>query len=264
LDSLDLSNYSSRFGSAEIQEWKAYGIGLVIIQLIAGVRRNGDSCQDQIDICLENGLAVDCYLFPGNDGLGMSTNQRLALVPSDARNSIRQLWVDVEPATTNPNRHAIDAAIVDCDIWAPWQKTGTYSARWVADKMGWLPWPWPRQKQWLVNVLNSGAPNLGGEFSGTLNHVMTQYRMDVTLAGVSGMDMSLLTPSESEAVTQWLGGNMEPIPQDYKDKFGEDVTWQGVVDNLEGIIHSLQDQLGDPDAAVLKAKLDQIRGILDS
>jgi hypothetical protein len=49
----------------------------------------------------------------------------------------------------------------------------------------------------------------------------------------------------------WMAAVPEsPMPQDYKDKFGADVTWQGVADNLEGIIHSLQD------------RLEQIRAIL--
>jgi hypothetical protein len=43
----------------------------------------------------------------------------------------------------------------------------------------------------------------------------------------------------------------ELIPQDYKDKFGQDVTWQGVADNLEGIIHSLQ------------AKIEQVKAVVD-
>lgn len=208
MDALDLSNFTSRFTVADILKWRDDGVGLAIIQLISGVHLAGDSCQTQILTCLAGGLAVDCYLFPGNDGLSFTTSQRLALVPPAARVKVRQLWVDVEPAPANPNKAAIDSAHAVCDSWAPWQTTGDYSALWVAQRMGWLPWPWPNRKQWLVNVLNSGAPNLGGTFSGTNNHVMTQYRMDVTLAGVSGMDRSLLSDSEALAVTKWLGGPM--------------------------------------------------------
>jgi hypothetical protein len=206
VDSLDLSNFTSHFTTAHVAQWKAEGIGLVVVQLIAGVRLSGDDCATQIRTCLDGGVAVDCYLFPGNDGLGMTTNQRLALVPQPARVRIRQLWVDIEPASTNPNQPAVNKAHADCDAWAPWQTTGDYSALWVASKMGWLPWPWPARKQWLVNATN--VPNLGGGFSATNNHVMTQYAMDVTVAGVSGMDRSRLSASEELAVTQWLGGPM--------------------------------------------------------
>ena len=206
MDALDLSNFTSHFGVAEVQQWRALGIGLAIIQLIGGVRVTGDDCATQIETCLQGGLAVDCYLFPGNDGLRLTTLERLALVPADARTKIRQLWIDIEPATTLPNQPAINAAYAACDAWAHWQKTGSYSALWVASKMGWLPWPWPNRKQWLVNATN--VPNLGGDFSGTNNHVLTQYHEDVTLAGVSGMDRSLLSAAEAEAVTRWLGGPM--------------------------------------------------------
>jgi hypothetical protein len=208
VDSLDLSNFTSRISRASVNEWKDQGIGLAIIQLVSGVHLAGDNCQTQILTCLEGGLSVDCYLFPGNDGLPLTTAQRLALVPAEARVAIRQLWVDVEPAYTNPSRPAIDKTLAVCDSWAPWQSSGNYSALWVASKMGWLPWPWPTRKQWLVYVRNDGAPNFGGAFSGTNNHVMTQYHEDVVLAGVSGMDRSLLSDSESLAVTKWLGGPM--------------------------------------------------------
>jgi hypothetical protein len=73
-------------------------------------------------------------------------------------------------------------------------------------KYGWLPWPWPTRKQWLVNATNQ--PNLYGGFAGTNNHVITQYAEDVILDGVSGMDRSLLASSEEQAVIQWLGGPM--------------------------------------------------------
>lgn len=208
MDALDLSNFTSRFSVAQVAQWRNEGIGVAIVQLITGVHLAGDNCGTQILTCLEGGLAVDCYLFPGNDGLPLSTTQRLALVPAEARVKIRQLWIDIEPAPGLPNRAAINASMATCDTWAPWQNTGSYSALWVASKMGWLPWPWPNRKQWLVNVLTSGAPNLGGTFPGTNNHVMTQYKMDVTVAGVSGMDRSLLSEGEADAVTKWLGGPM--------------------------------------------------------
>jgi hypothetical protein len=208
LDAIDISNFTSHISRAAVSEWRDQGIGVVQIQLISGVALGGDNCQQQILTCLEGGLAVDCYLFPGNDGLPLSTAQRLALVPAEARVNIRQLWVDIEPAHTLPSRASVDAAGAACDKWAPWQTSGGYSALWVAEKMGWLPWPWPSRKQWLVYVRNDGAPNLGGTFSGTNNHVMTQYHEDVVLAGVSGIDRSLLSDSEALAVTKWLGGPM--------------------------------------------------------
>src|SRR3954470_18851935 len=174
MDAVDISNFTSRFTAAHVRQWKDDGVGLAIVQLIAGVKLSGDSCATQIMTCLDGGIAVDCYLFPGNDGLPLSTAQRLALVPASARVRTRQLWIDIEPASSNASQAAIDKAHATCDAWAPWQKTGDYSALWVASKMGWLPWPWPTHKQWLVNVLNSGASNFGGSFAGTNNHVLTQ------------------------------------------------------------------------------------------
>jgi hypothetical protein len=206
MDSLDLSNFTTHFTVDHVQQWKAQGVGLAIVQLVGGVRLSGDDCATQILTCLEGGLAVDCYLFPGNDGLPLSTLDRLALIPAAARVEVRQLWIDVEPAYTLPAQSAINAALATCDSWAPWQDTGAYSALWVASKMGWLPWPWPNRKQWLVNATN--IANLGGGFNGTNNHVLTQFAEDVVLAGVSGMDRSLLAEREAEAVVQWLGGPM--------------------------------------------------------
>lgn len=208
MHALDISNNTPCFTVAQVGEWKDQGVGLAIIQLLSGVHLAGDDCSTQIALCLEGGLAVDCYLFPKNDGLPLTTMTRLSLVPAEARVKIRQLWVDVEPAYTLPTKAGVNPALADCDTWAPWQTAGTYSALWVAAKMGWLPWPWPNRKAWLVNVFNDAHPNLGGAFAGTSNHVMTQYQMDVVLAGVGGMDRSLLSDSEALAVTKWIGGPM--------------------------------------------------------
>lgn len=208
MESCDISNYTTRFSVANVQQWRKQGIGLAIIQLISGVRLAGDDCATQILKCLDGGLAVDCYMFPGNDGLPLTTEQRLAIIPDDARFEIRQLWIDIEPVSNrNASKVQISHAHTVCDAWAPWQITGDYSALWVASQVGWmLPWPWPKRKQWLVNVFNDGHPNLGGEFSGTDNHVMTQYKMDVTVDRISGMDRNLLADSEAAQVTSWLGG----------------------------------------------------------
>lgn len=210
MKALDLSNNTPAFTVDHVRQWRDQDdVGLAIIQLISGVRLAGDSCQRQILTCLEGGLAVDCYLFPGNDGLALTTAQRLALVPAEARVKIRQLWVDVEKAYSGfPTQGQVSRCTAECDAWAPWQQTGGYSALWVAQAVGWLPWPWPNRKQWLVYVRNDGSPNLGGSFAGTNNHVATQYRMDVVLAGIGGMDISLLSDSEAQAVTKWLGGPM--------------------------------------------------------
>lgn len=253
LDALDLSNFTSHFTVDHVQQWKAAGVGLAIIQLIGGVRLSGDDCATQILTCLEGGLAVDCYLFPGNDGLPLSTAQRLALVPATVQPSIRQMWVDIEPANTNPTQPAINTAMSHCDIWAPHQRTGGYSALWVASKLGWLPWPWPTRKQWLVNA--TGVPNLGGTFNGTNLHVLTQYAEDVILAGVSGMDRSVLSDEEATAVTQWLAKGdaavaLDPVPQKYLDLGWTD--WRTVAINLQGIADALGPQVTDAQAALAK------------
>lgn len=85
MDAVDCSNFTAHFTEAHVQQWKAQGIGLAIVQLISGVKLSGDNCETQIRTCLAGGLAVDCYLFPGNDGLPLTTSQRLALIPPEAR-----------------------------------------------------------------------------------------------------------------------------------------------------------------------------------
>lgn len=222
MDALDLSNNTTHFTVDHVRQWKADGIELAIVQLISGVRLAGDDCATQIRTCLDGGLAVDCYIFPRNDGLPMGPREKLALVPAELKPEIRQLWCDVEPAfNRDPSYDQVDEVLIASDEWAPHQRTGTYSALWVADKFGWHPWPWPDRKQWLVYVRFDGAPNLNGGFDGTNNHVMTQYRMDVVEAGVAGMDRNRLMDTETQAVRDWLnGGSSEPDVADcqqYKD-----------------------------------------------
>ena len=212
MQSIDVSNFTPRFTLQNIANWRAQGIDLGIVQLIGGVHYTGDDPATQIDLMLQGGMVVDCYLFPGNDGLPLTTSQRLALVPPSARVKIRQLWVDIEPASSNASQASINLSMAACDSWAPWQKAGQYTAYWVAQKYGWLPWPWPNRKQWLVNA--TGVANTGGTFAGTNNHVMTQFALDATVDGISGVDVSQLTPSEELAVIQWRGGPMAIVVGD--------------------------------------------------
>lgn len=261
MDALDISNNTTRFTVDHVQQWKAGGVGLAIIQLITGVYLAGDDCATQIQTCLDGGLAVDCYLFPGNDGLPLSAHDRLALVPPDLKPRIRQLWVDVEPAYRDPSMVGVNAALAECDRWAPWQTTGTYSALWVADKLHWHPWPWPDRKQWLVYVRNDGTPNLGGTFDGTDHHVMTQYRMDVTENGVSGMDRSWLTGGEAQAVLDWLNGG------DVTDE--EKRQMQDKIDGLVGALGYVAGDLLKPVASqktgskAVQKLVAGIRGVAD-
>lgn len=210
MKALDISNNTPRFTTDHVRRWQEEDdVGLAIIQLLSGVQLAGDDCATQIDICVSGGLAVDCYLFPPNDGLPLSTRDRLSLIPHDLRVAIRQFWCDIEKGYYGfPTRDQVSEVHGTVDLWAPWQRCGDYSALWAAQAMGWLPWPWPTRKQWLVHVLFSGEPHIGGAFSGTNNLVMTQYHEDVVLAGIGGMDLSLLTTTEEQQVLTWQGGPM--------------------------------------------------------
>jgi hypothetical protein len=265
MDALDISNFTSRFTVDHVRQWKDQGIGLAIIQLISGVRLSGSDCATQIRTCLDGGLAVDCYFFPGNDGLPLTPEDRIALIPEDLKSRIRQLWVDIEPAHTDPDVSSVNQAHDVGDRELLWQRTGDYSALWVANKLHWHPWPWPDRKQWLVNATNE--PNLGGGFDGTDNHVMTQYHEDISLAGVSGMDRSLLSDAEEQAVLGWLeGGSPVRIPQEYVDKFGlpDDSSQQaldGLIDNFEGVVNEVRKQ-AEGEAATAIDKLNKIKEVL--
>ncbi len=115
-----------------------------------------------------------------------------------------------------------------------------YSGDWYVNSYlgGWFP---PGRMYWLANY---GIPP-----AVTVSRPVHQYSS-------TPIDSDIM--SESEIVMS--------VPQDYRDKFGQDVTWQGVADNLEGIIHSLQDQLNNSQAETeliaLNGKLDQIRAVL--
>ena len=254
LHGIDISNLQSFPPVYRDQAWYQ-AAQFVIVQALTpplGYPGHGtDISAQQMRAARDDGKHVGVYVWLWHSFSGAALKadiaHRLSLVPDDVHLAMRP-WLDVEDTTVgtvNDRRQDVLDALEVMDAWAAAHglpAAGMYTGDWFISEYlgGWFP---PGRKYWLANY--GMAPSV------TEDQPVHQYTSNP-------IDSDVMLESE-------IVSSMDPIPQDYKDKFGQDVTWQGVADNLEGIIHSLQDQLANTsDLAALKSKLDQIRGILDA
>lgn len=205
---------------------------------------------EQLQAAREDGKKVGIYAWLWNTLADPYSDimARLNIVPVGFPLDMRP-WVDVEDTTatsTGQRQGAILRARVAADDFALQRglpESGGYSGTWYVNQHlgGWWPHGWLK---WWADYSQPAGALLGDD---VVNHQFTSNPVDT--------DEML----ESEIVEAGMAA-IDFVPQDYQDKFGAK-TPQDVYDNLEGIIHSLQAQQGDPAAA---AKLAQIKAIVEA
>ncbi len=252
LRGIDISNLQGFPATYRGQAWYQ-AAQFVIVQAIAppaGYLGHGtDISAQQLRAARDDGKKTGAYVWLWNVYSGALLKAdiafRLSLIPDDVHLDMR-VWLDVEDTTRGTvadRRQDILGALGVIDTWSAARGLppgGMYSGGWyVRDYLGgWFP---PNRMYWMADYT----------ISPTVNATQPVHQYSST-----PIDSDIM--SESEIVMS--------VPQDYRDKFGQDVTWAGVAANLEGIIHSLQDQLNNSQAETeliaLNGKLDQIRAVL--
>lgn len=251
---VDMSNYTSPLTPENLQALKDAGVDLVIAQAIdppagfpAGVTRQ------QIQACLDAGLPVDAYLWLWFD-LDVSDIQRkLALLDGL---QIRQLWLDVEDTAAVKYDQAtcegkVWAALAACDAWADdhhleQRRTGVYSGRWfwVDGRYMGNTTAFSDRELWDANYDQVADAALGYvPYGGWAAPRIKQYRGTTSLAGISGLDLNVLSVAEAAELT---GSDSSTTNEEPKQEQQCDWPWQAKkidVVAAAGELLSVADQL---------------------
>lgn len=262
LKALDASKFT--VAPTPVDAWQAAGAGLAIIQ--SHPANYGQERSLEIMRAVHGaGMPFDSYIYQYLAYLDWLPGALVTLDLAAAEGLLpRKLWLDVEDVDSGKGWSVVQrvAAIqrdLDlCDTWATAHglpRTGVYGASWY-----WHPYlantvAFADRQLWTAEYDNVADAAAFTEFGGWESCRIKQY------AGSQpdGTDLDVLSEDEEADLN---GGDMTPVPQDYRDKFGPNVTWPGVAANLEGIISQVQAELAAAESTDAQAKLDKIKVIV--
>lgn len=190
---IDVSNYSGRISAQNLADWKALGVGLVIVQGLTEAQAGVSYTRQQLQACLDANMPVDLYIYLYG---GQDIRPRLATADGIP---IHRKWLDAEEPLTTAQ---IDAAWPAMDAYpAQVQAAGIYSARWWWITYQYNQNHWSHRKLWAAQYDNIADTKVFTPFGGWSTCFLKQYRGSSVLAGVGGIDISVLS-EEAEAELQ--------------------------------------------------------------
>lgn len=184
---LDISNYTDPITLDEVNQWKAQGVGLVIVQAWPG------RVQQQLAVLKQANMLVDGYVFVYKGDTPALIKGRLSLLDGY---TIRRLWLDVEIVGVTLSE--VRMALQECDLYpTKLNPTGVYTAHWY--------WPtYMRNYQgfsdrllWDANY--DGVADASQDFKpygGWTWAAIKQYQGTSTVAGVGNVDIDVLSAEE--------------------------------------------------------------------
>jgi hypothetical protein len=257
---VDMSNYTSPLTPAALDGLKSAGVGHIIIQAIDPppaypVGRT----RQQIQACLDAGLTVDAYIWLWFDRDIGDIQHKLSLLDGLP---IRQLWLDVEDTAAvkydQPTTEAkIVAALEACDAYSTTsgERTGVYSGRWFWTDRRYVGncTTFSDRELWDANYDDVADAALGFKSYGGWEHVaIKQYRGTSVVAGISGLDINVLSiEEEGELFPPTPTPEPEPVPEPAPSDSRETpedwpwATWQEAAINYKGIADELGKQLAE-------------------
>lgn len=201
---VDVSNYTDPLTPQSVENLKAAGVEMVIAQAIDPPPGYPAGCtRQQIETCLAAGLHVDAYIWLWFDLDARDIERKLALLDGLA---VRQLWLDVEDQSAARFDQAtceakVDAALMACDArrGTNGQPAGVYTGRWFwADQqyMG-NTTRYADRELWDANYDHIADAAVGFvPYGGWTAPRIKQYQGSTSLAGVSGLDLNVLSLAE--------------------------------------------------------------------
>lgn len=182
---VDVSNYTGQLTAKNLADWRALGVGLVIVQGITNAQAGVSYTRQQLQVCFEAAMPTDLYVYLYG---WQDLSPRLATADGFP---IHRKWLDAEePLTTGQ----INAAFQTIDAYpAEIPKSGLYSAKWWWDK--YLPGhkDWATRLLWAAQYDGIADASVFTPFGSWSHCFIKQHRGSSTLAGVSGVDISVLS-----------------------------------------------------------------------
>lgn len=185
--SVDISNYTTPLSLDQVNQWKAQGVGLVIVQAWPGRVR------DQLQVLAQAQMPVDGYVFVYPGDTPALIQSRLALLNGY---TIRRLWLDVEIVGVTLSE--VRMALQECDKYPTrLNPTGVYTAYWywpryMGNYQGLSDRPlWDAHYDSIADAGKNFVP-----YGGWSHAAIKQYQGTSTLDGVGNVDLDVLSVEE--------------------------------------------------------------------
>lgn len=218
---VDISNYTSPIGTAELQRLHDAGVRLVIIQAFPVSYRQFVQQTQQVHACAQFGMPWDHYVY---DYLATPTWRDGAIAGLRSLQSqgytARRLWADEEDTSatalsTAGRVRAIAATLAALDLAPSRQNpTGVYTGRWwwtdaryAGNSQAFSSRPlWDAHYDWQADVAVDYLP-----YGGWAGPSIKQFLGTSVLAGVSGLDQNALSvPEAARVLSVTEGGLLNP------------------------------------------------------
>lgn len=208
----DISNYTSDLTSETLAAWKADGVELVIVQAVdppAGYPAG--KTREQIQACLDAGLAVDAYVWLWFDLDVTDILHKLTLLDGLP---IRRLWLDVEDTaavkySTVACKTKVSAALGLCDAYPTTEWTGIYTGGWFWRDTRYMGDTTAFDNRDLWDSNYDGNPDTAAftPYGGWEECAIKQWQGTSDYLGVSGVDLNVLSEQEAAA----MSGNCDAL-----------------------------------------------------
>lgn len=228
---VDISNYTSPLTPENLQALKDAGVELVIAQAVdppAGFPAG--RTRQQVQACIDAGLTVDVYIWLWFDLDTSDIEHKLSLLDGLP---IRQLWLDVEDTAAIKYDQAtceqkVTDALALCDAYATsgGQPTGLYTGRWFWVDSRYMDntTAFSGRELWDANYDDVADAALGFvPYGGWTAPRIKQYRGTSELAGISGLDLNVLSVAEAAELD---GSDSSTTTEEPKSEEQCDWGWQ--------------------------------------
>lgn len=202
---VDVSNYSDALTAENVEALKAADVGLVIAQAVdPPTPYPPTKTRDQIQTCLDAGMPVDAYVWLWFDLDASDIQHKLSLLDGL---SIRQLWLDVEDtaaskydAATCEQKVADALALCDAYSTTSGQPCGLYTGYWFWTDRRYMGNTVAFASRELWDAHYDLIPDVAVGFvpyGGWTAPRVKQYQGSSALAGISGLDLNVLSVAEA-------------------------------------------------------------------
>lgn len=199
---VDVSNFTEHLDVPALQ---AAGIELVIAQAVSPPPGYPPSViHAQLEACRDAGMPTDAYVWLWFDLDVSDIQAKLALLDGYP---IRRIWLDVEDTSAEKHPQAdceakVAAALAACDAYPTisGERTGVYTGGWFWTDVKYMGNTtafsdrdlWDADYDDVIDTILGFVP-----YGGWTSRAIKQYRGSTTRAGVSGIDLNVLSDEEA-------------------------------------------------------------------
>ncbi len=219
VEARDISNHNGPLSAATVAQWRAEGVGLVLVQSLDRARFPDSQTRQQLQACADGGMPTDVYVYPFHANGVDDAERRLSEVDG-LEHLVGRVWLDhedVDPSQIDWSPEArLDMAVqwlerLDAFPALHGRPAGYYGAWWYwRNWLGWAdrrdqPSPLADRDLWDADYATLPLLSLDGfhPYAGWTRCAIRQYGV------IDGLDHDLVSDAE---MARWQPAEV-PCPE---------------------------------------------------